>query len=313
VPRLRGLPATRHGAIVLAVACAAGAAIILIVALGQYQTSLKTGSKQDTVLVSTGQIQQGTPGTTIVTEKLAKATPILEKSMVPGAITDASLLSGKVAAHNIVPGEQLTLSDFSESGGLDTQLSPNNRAVEVTLDSQHGALQAIQAGDNVDVYGDYDVQPPTGQSYWVTRLLESDVTVLKAPLADGATGASLNSSSSSGGQDVILDMNDKIAAQMPLTGDSGHVWLVLRAPNAKNYDPGLVNLSEILWKYATQVFNGPTYKVKWPQVPAIVVDGGNKPTNNNTTTPSTTTTVVQGATSTTPTTTSSPAKTKGTK
>lgn len=246
VPHLRGLPATRHGAIALALLCAVVAAGILLVAIGQYKSSVQTTTQQDSVLVATGPIQKGTSGEVIATQPLVRSTPILAKSLAPGAITTASALIGRVAAQDILPGQQLTYADFttSQSLGAETQLAPNQRAVAVTLDAQHGLGGVLQAGDRVDIYGDYaDPAAPGGH---LVRLLDADVLVLRSTTSSAAGGAlGGGSASSSGTGPLLLAANSNDVGPITFTSDTNTMWLVLRPANATAPKPYVTTLQTV--------------------------------------------------------------------
>ena len=72
------------------------------------------------VLVATAAIQKGTPATVIVGRALFRPTPVLERHVSAGAITDTAALEGKYALRDILPGQQLTLADFASTGGVVT-------------------------------------------------------------------------------------------------------------------------------------------------------------------------------------------------
>ena len=112
VPRVRGLPSSRRGAVALAVGCALAAGIILLIALSHIKQSVTAANKQVSVLVSTASIQKGTAGDLIAAQQLYKLTPILNKNLSTGALTNAAALRGEVAVQNILPGQQLTAADF---------------------------------------------------------------------------------------------------------------------------------------------------------------------------------------------------------
>lgn len=249
VPHLRGLPATRHGAVALALICAVVAAGILVVAIGQYKTSVQTTTKQDSVLVATGLIQKGTSGDVIATQSLVRSTPILEKSLAVGAITNTSALIGRVAAQDILPGQQLTFTDFttSQTLGVQTQLAPNQRAVAVTLDAEHGLSGVIEAGDRVDVYGSYQVAPVNGEGYHMVKLLDPDVLVLKSSTSAAAGGGlGGGSSSSSGGGPVLLAVSSNDVGPVTFTSDTSGLWLVLRPANATTPEPYITTMDTIV-------------------------------------------------------------------
>jgi Flp pilus assembly protein CpaB len=245
VPKLRGLPASRRGALVLALACAVAAAIILVVAIGNYRKNLVTSNKQDTVLVATAAIQKGTPATVIVDRTLFRPTPVLQHHVSAGAITDAAALQGKYALRDILPGQQLTLADFASTGGVLAQLTPNQRAISISLDASHGITDVLQAGDRVDVYGGYSVQlKGDSQTHPIVRLLVSAALVLKGP-GTGA-GGGLSGSGGSGTANVVLAIDSQQVGTLAFTSDNGKVWLALRPANATAPAPDVTTINTIL-------------------------------------------------------------------
>jgi Flp pilus assembly protein CpaB len=241
IPRIGGLPASRKGALLLALLCAGAAAIILVVAVGQYQQSATPTTVQDTVLVATHVIQKGTSGDTIAQQQLYESTPVSVKSIAPGALTNAAALQGVYAVNTILPGQQLTAADFQGQGGPVTQLAPDQRAITVTFDGQHGNIGVIAPGDHVDVYGSFNYagfgnlgQGPVkgaatsgGSSVPIVRLLVANALVLKAPAATTAIGGSNGTNGN-----VTLAIPEVQAPDVAFAADWGKVWLTLRPANA---------------------------------------------------------------------------------
>lgn len=245
VPRLRGLPATRHGALALALVCAIAAAVILVTAIGHYRSSATTATKQETVLVAGSTIEKGTSGEVVASGKLFKPMALPAKSISAGAVTDTTALQGKVAAQDILPGQQITAADFVARSGYDSQLAPNQRAMSIPLDSSHGLAQVVQPGDHVDVYagltadvngsassdssGATPVSTGSASTSVGMRLLMPDVPVLAVSL-NGGSG--MGSSGTSQQSDVVLRVNADQAGALAFASDNGKVWLVLRGANA---------------------------------------------------------------------------------
>ena len=246
-PRFRGLLATRHGALALALSCALVAVGILLFAMGQYRQTVAGNAKQSTVIVATAEIQKGASADTIATQRLYKVMPVLQSQVAPGAIVNAGSIVGKVAANTILPGQQLTDSDFTTPSGVSAVLAPDQRAVAVTLDDAHEVANLLLAGDQVDVYGSLS------GSDAVVGLLVPDAVVLKAPIS--AVGG-VGSGGTSGGT-VVLRVSDQLSPRVMWVMDNGKVWLELRGVNASN--PAPTNT------YRPQVFLGngtstvPTY------------------------------------------------------
>lgn len=241
VPRLRGLPATRHGAVALALLCAVAAAIVIVMAISHARSSASTATTQENVLVAGNTIEKGTSGEVIASQKLFKTLALPAKSVAGGAITDTAALQGKVATQNILPGQQITVGDFAARGGYDSQLAPSQRAMSIPLDTSHGLDGVVQPGDHVDVYAglstDVNGSGSSGSGAGVTtgttsasmRLLMADVPVLAVNLNQGS---GVGSSGPSQQADVVLRVNADAAGALAFASDNGKVWLILRGAGA---------------------------------------------------------------------------------
>jgi Flp pilus assembly protein CpaB len=242
-PSLGGLMATRQGALALALVCAVSAAGILVFALGRYRSSVRVGTKQATVLVATGQIPKGTSGGAIAAHKLYKAMPIVSTQLAAGAISDASLLPGKVAAADILAGQQLTLADFTTVTGVTGLLTPDQRAVSVSIDEAHGATDVLQAGDHVDAYAAFTAKG-SGDPFVV--LLVPNALVIKP--ATGATpsgrGASAGGSALSGGS-LVMSVSAAEAPQVIYAAQDGQLYLTLRPTNGTTSPRPLTTLASV--------------------------------------------------------------------
>lgn len=227
----RRLLATRRATVLVGVACAVVAAGVLIAAMSSYRSSVSAGGNAETVLVATQTIPKNTSGAAIASQGLFRPTHIAAKQVTAGAIADAAAVQGKVAVHDIYPGEQLTAADFAAGGGLAASLAPSQRAMTVTLDAQHGMIGQLQDGDHVDVYAGVDLAQNTGGvNRPVLRLLMSNVVVLKAAAAtSGTSGVGANPNTTA---QVTLKVDDSEAAQVAFAADNGKLWLALRPGNA---------------------------------------------------------------------------------
>jgi Flp pilus assembly protein CpaB len=261
-PSLGGMLATRQGALILAVLCAACAAGVLLIALSSYKKSVQTTVKQATVLVATGEIQKGTSGDAIAAEKLYKSTPIVATQLQPGAVSDASQLLGKVTAVDVLPGAQLTAADFTTTLGVGSLLTPNQRAISIPSDQVHSNLAVLNAGDRVDLYAEIHVGggSSAGGSAKIF-LLAPNVLVLKTPtsgLAGAATAAQTNASSGSGGSSaapasstIVFAMNSALVSDVALTADNGQLWIALRPAKATAPIGGINTIGDLITQAAS--------------------------------------------------------------
>lgn len=243
VPRVKGLPASRRGAIALAVTCAVAAAVILLVALNQYKKSVSLANREDTVLVATGTIQKGTSADVIAQEQLYKPEPILGANLASGAIVNAAALHGEVAVQDILPGQQLTASDFvPAASGVVGQLTPGQRAVSLALDAEHGLVGELEPGDHVDVYGEFGGGSTTGSTgAALVKLLIPNALVIKVP----STNSGIGSSGTSG--TVVLAVSDGQVGTLAYAADNGKVWLALRPGDATGSAQGLTTYNSVVF------------------------------------------------------------------
>jgi Flp pilus assembly protein CpaB len=239
VPRFSGLPSSRSGALILALVCALGATGMIVYGISKYRQSIDTSTRQDTVLVATGLIQKGSSGDAIAALGLFRPTPVLEKHLAVGAITNASLVHGRVAAQDILPGQQLTQADFTTSAGIVSELAPVERAMAIPLDSSHGLIPVLHPGDRVDVYAGLSASVTATQTSSGTgsgsasgglRLLLTNVPVLQ--VGGGGTAGGFGGGGAASQGDVLLKVNAADAGALAFASDNGKIWLVLRGANA---------------------------------------------------------------------------------
>jgi Flp pilus assembly protein CpaB len=140
------------------------------------------------------------------------------------------------------------------ASSLPSTLTGTQRIVTVPLDTAHGLIGQVQAGDRVDVYAGFNVVPvgtvATGAQAFpvVRRLMENILVVGVSGSGNGTVGQQNNSN-------VSLRMNDAQAAKVAFASDNGKVWLALRpAANAHSTKPGIVTVE-------TEVFGLPPLPV----------------------------------------------------
>jgi pilus assembly protein CpaB len=246
VKTTRKLLSTREGTLAVAALAAILALAVVLTFISGYKRQLNTDAQPVTVLVARDSMAKGTPGDVIAQKGLFQATGLKRGQVKQGAITDPGSLRGMVATHDLVRGQQLTLADFAHpSNPVLTRLAPGDRAVSVPLDSAHGMLADVHAGDHVDVLAGFDVQPGgTGQTHPVLRVLLQNVEVLEAPGADKQGGIGSTGTTT---KEIVLRVPEEDAPEVAFASDNGKLWLNLRpAAGAKQHTPSLVTLDRIL-------------------------------------------------------------------
>jgi pilus assembly protein CpaB len=226
---------TRRGSLLVGAAAAVLAGLILLVYLHSYRNSLNSTAAPASVLVARNLIQKGTPGDIIGTSDQFQVASVPNGQLQTGALTDPAALAGRVAVTDIYPGQQLTQTSFAYAapGTLQTKITGTDRAIALTIDSEHGMLGQISAGDHVDIFIGFALQG-AGGTQPVIKLLMADVLVLRVPLG-GSNGQ------------VTLRAPMRQAAQLAYAADNGQLWFVLRpASGAKTVNPGIVNAQTLL-------------------------------------------------------------------
>jgi Flp pilus assembly protein CpaB len=228
---------TRQGTIAVGIGAAVLAAILLLVYLRNYRSSVKGSSEPVTVLVAKRLIPKGTSGAAVATQNLFVVTSIPKGQIKLGAITDSGALRGTVAANDIYPNQQLTSADFRSSGAgaLASQLTTTWRAVALPpLDAAHGLSGAVQAGDHVDIYAQLGAaNTPAGLNTQTLATLLRDVEILATPTSV-TPGAAVSGN-------YVLKVPSDQAPRVLYAAQNGTIWFVLRpATGARGSHPAFV-------------------------------------------------------------------------
>jgi Flp pilus assembly protein CpaB len=250
VELVQRLTSTRRGTVALAALAALLAGASILVYLNRYRHSLNVQGVPATVLIAKATIPKGTPGAAVAQNAMFTTTTIRQSQLLVGAISDPVSLRGRVAAHDIFPGQQLTAADFVTGGASDAStLTKAERLITLPLDAAHGLIGQAQAGDHVDVFAGFNVVRVDsngvplsgGQSRPVMKLIMQDVPVVSV----NKSGSGIGSGSSNGS--LSLRVTDVQAEQLAFASDNGKLWVVLRPPTgAKPVRPNLVTIETML-------------------------------------------------------------------
>lgn len=224
------LTQSRGWTVGIGVAAAVLAAVLLVVYLNRYRTSVNETAAQTPVLVAKNLIASGTSGTVVAEKQLYQVASYAKDDVKVGAVADPAYLKGRVALADIFPGQQITSADFSAglSEALPTKLSGLQRAVAIPVAGARGLVGIAQTGDRVDIY--YGTGGAAGQ---LLALLVPNVLLLGAPVADGAP--------------AILKLKAEAAQTVALASDTGTLWLLLRpAGDAKNPPKKVITQQQLL-------------------------------------------------------------------
>jgi Flp pilus assembly protein CpaB len=242
------LLSTRGGTIALSVIAGILAAAILVAYLHRYRASVRDANTPVTILTAKTLITKGTSGDVIAGQSLYEVRSQPKGQVASGAITDPDTLKGRIAVADIYPGEQLTVAKMSSSASasLANKITGDERAVTLPIDSAHGMIGNVAAGDHVDIYGGFNVRPLRKDGTPVSgatdrpviKLLEENVFVLEVPdsTSRGTKGR------------MTVRVDDRAAANLAFAADNGVLWAVLRPrANASASSPDIVTLETLLF------------------------------------------------------------------
>src|SRR3989442_7535389 len=223
---------TRRGTVILGIGAAVLAAIVLWVYLNQSRNNVDSGAQPMSVLVAKSLIQKGTPGDVVGSTSLYQVSSIPRSQVKTGAFVDPKTLTGKIAAADIYPGQQLTATDFvvGNPNALTQRLARDQRAVVVPLDSPSAVGGQIISGDRVDVWVGFNAQGSNGVSRPIVREVLQNMQVMAAA-----------------GGNVTLRATPKQSGELIFASQNAHIWLVLRpAVGSTNSKPPTVSSNDLL-------------------------------------------------------------------
>src|SRR5919206_556296 len=178
------LISTRAGTIAVAAGAARLAGISILVYLNRYRHSVSSQGAPVTVLVAKRSIAKGTSGDVVASQAMFTTATLRESQLRQGAFSDPAAIRGRVALRDVYRGQQLTAADFAAGAAtLPSTLTGTERIVTVPLDTAHGLIGQVTAGDHVDVYAGFNITPvgtvSSGvQAFPVVRRLLTNVPVV---------------------------------------------------------------------------------------------------------------------------------------
>jgi Flp pilus assembly protein CpaB len=182
----------------------AAALIYLFVTHYNKSTAPPVVVPDSTVWVASQTIPAGTPQSQVAAGGLIKSTQVPPSQVVPGAISNPSVVAGEATSVAIVAGQQVTAGDFARTqvNSITTFLKGDQRGVAFTLDSEHGLTSFLQPNDTVDIMA------VSGAS---SELLVKDVTII-------ANNSGI----------VVLRLTDKQALLVTAATGKDALWFSMR-------------------------------------------------------------------------------------
>jgi pilus assembly protein CpaB len=206
------------GIIASVVLAGLGTALLVAYVRGADNRALK-GEKTTSVLVVTDTIPKGTKAEDIVGKVKTEQVPT--KVMARGAIATIGPVAGKVAAVDLLPGEQLVQTRFATpaSESAKTSAPPGSLQVTIALDAVRAMGGRIREGDSVGVLVSFD-DPES------THLMLHKVPVTDVRTGDGAPLTSkLDGTMPTGAILVTLALDGPSVEKVVFGAEHGKLWL----------------------------------------------------------------------------------------
>src|SRR5919201_4354056 len=177
---------SRATAILVAIVLAVLATVALVVYARSADQRAIAGEKPVKVLVAAKVIPANTTGEQAFNRGLVTTAELPRKAVARGALSGVAAISGRVAAVDIQPGEQLLASRWVEADSAQgSHLLPiptGKQAIAIAVDLTRQVSGFVTPGDHVSVVASFEVHPTdakgdsSGPDIKLSRFLLQDVT-----------------------------------------------------------------------------------------------------------------------------------------
>jgi Flp pilus assembly protein CpaB len=193
--------------IAVAVGLALIAALLTTFYVANYKRHVRQSESTVTVYVAKHDIPQGTAGADLLKHGLIAPADVVQRSVVPGAISNADQVQSLLTREDIYTGEQISLRRFADhtEQGVRVQLHGTLRAISIPGTADELLSGTLRDGDHVDVLA--NLKTGDCSTCFAVRDVARDVLVLQAPAAP--TAAKVTNAESS----VMLAVSENSQAQ----------------------------------------------------------------------------------------------------
>jgi pilus assembly protein CpaB len=224
-------------AIMVAIVLAVASAMALVVYANSADRRALSDQAPVPVYVASGKIEQG-ESFEQASGKIRIAS-IPRKALAENAVRALSQISGRVAAVDILPGEQLLLGRWVSREEVEGKnllnVQQGSQAVSIQVDATRQVSGFITPGNRVNVYA--TLTGAGGVKF--SRLLLADIRVLAvgATALAGSSNAKRPGSAQGSLSTVTLEVKDGQVERVVFAAESGSLYLSLVAPGAKPPPP----------------------------------------------------------------------------
>jgi Flp pilus assembly protein CpaB len=193
--------------IAVAVGLALVAALLTTFYVANYKRHVRQTESTVKVFVAKRDIPQGTPGTELAKRGWMVTADVVQRTVVPGAISNPDQVGQLLSTQPIYAGEQITLRRFATHAeqGIRAQLHGTLRAMSIPGSADQLLAGTLKDGDHVDLVVNLK---GNGSDNNVVRDILRNLLVLHAP--DNSASAKATGTNS---LSVILAVSDRIESQ----------------------------------------------------------------------------------------------------
>jgi pilus assembly protein CpaB len=172
--------------IIIAAVLALTAAMLALFYVANYKRHVQHSESTVAVFVAKGDIPVGTSGADILKHHMLASSQVVQRTIVPGAISNADQVQNLVTTAPIYSGEQVTLRRFANHVELGprAQLHGTLRAITLEGDSAQLLAGTVKPGDHVDMLASW--RYCSTSTCIVSRAVARNLLVLQAPDANAA-------------------------------------------------------------------------------------------------------------------------------
>src|SRR3954447_4429648 len=223
--------------IAVAVGLALIAALLTTFYVANYKRHVRQSESTVTVYVAKKDIPQGTPGPDLLKHGWIVPADVVQRTVVPGAISNPDQVRSLLTRADIYAGEQVSLRRFADHAeqGVRVQLHGPVRAISIPGTPDELMVGTLREGDHVDLIANFKYGTGTNGDA-VTRDVVQDLQVLHI----GAESTASKVTTPQNGSSVLLAVSDRKEAQkvwFTIMNSSG--WSLMLRPVAGATTPPL--------------------------------------------------------------------------
>jgi len=221
--------------IFVAIGLALVAALLTTFYVANYKRHVRQTESTVKVFVAKRDIPQGTPGTELIKHGAIGTTDVVQRTVVPGAISSIDQVQTLLTTQPIYAGEQITLRRFAshQQQGIRSQLHGPLRAVALPGTADQLLAGTLKDGDHVDLIA--NLKTGDCNTCFAVRDVARNVLVLHAP-----GGVTPESKVSTNGLSAILAVSDRKEAQkIWYAVENSAGWALQLRPVANATEPSI--------------------------------------------------------------------------